>query len=1295
MSLLEYLEMQKALGNMTQNLSISWGDPYYFEDHRVQDLAVVPGAAYIEFALAMAKNRLLRAPSAIRNIQFKNALIVSEQDASMTELTLVDSGDSSWLFRCEAPTSDFSNPSLTYAHMELGDHRGGQTIARLSTASLQEARQKFHKQVPSEQFYSELAKAGNGYGSKFQTLQNLWVGQSEAVGEFKNSQETTHYGFAIDPFLLDGCVQLFSSIVEKNGRTYILEQIDELLVLGTPSGPCWGVATLTTAEGDGVYSGTVYLYDEDGIALWSIEGLQIRLLGNTISENSTDGPVQTVAVSATFTAEPLEDSLAFWHKELGINGKIEFAPYNQVFQQLLMPDSLLNRNEVGLNAILVRLEDWAQNRGEIPLRVSATEKETILSSHQRHKVRDNLEIAHLNQYETEYVYQEIFEDLAYLKHGIIINDGDCIIDIGANIGLFTLFVQQQASDTTVYSFEPSPPVFKLLNANAQLYGEHVHVFNLGVSDRKKEAEFTFYQKSSVFSSFAADKEADEHAIRAVIENMVRDNEAVDSEQVDQLVTELISDRLTSTNYTCQLTSLSDIIRENEIEQIDLLKLDAEKSELPVLQGILDEDWPKIKQIVMEVHDQEGPVIEEVTQILRNQGFELAIEEEQFLQNSGLYNIFAKQPNENNGTTSQYNDFKRAISDNVSDLLEALDVSAGKLKVPTILSVCPPSPAVSRDVAKIAALEDAEQTIIQAVDGMSNVSCLLASDVAKLYPVEEYFDADGERLGHIPYTTAYFSALGTAITRRATALTRSPYKVIVLDCDNTLWKGVCGEDGVQGIELSDPFIMLQQFMQAQMDAGMILCLCSKNVEEDVWAVFDNRTDMLLKRDNIVSWRINWQPKSQNLQELAHELQLSLDSFIFLDDNPVECAEVRASCPQVLTLQLPADAETIPRFLAHIWAFDRLGVTSEDKKRTAMYQENLERERSRTSNVTLEGFLESLNLDILVQEMQPENLERVSQLTYRTNQFNFSTIRRTTGEIQQACDANELTCLVATVADRFGDYGLVGVILYAVTENKLVVDTLLLSCRVLGRGVEHAMVAQLGRIAEEHGLEVIEMPFSSTKKNQPALDFLESIASEHKHLSNQDFVYVLPAPVATALTYKPSIDRDYAERAMQRSVNDALAKGAPESMVSSFDLDHAAKIATELYSAETILAQILLQPAPSVDNPVTTEYVAPTSELQNSVVNVWQEILGLKQIGMHDNFFEIGGSSLKGVQLIAQLKRHLSIELGIVDLFAAPTVSTMTELIEQQRSGSVIVSAATEESESRGAKRRELLGARRRR
>jgi FkbH-like protein len=354
---------------------------------------------------------------------------------------------------------------------------------------------------------------------------------------------------------------------------------------------------------------------------------------------------------------------------------------------------------------------------------------------------------------------------------------------------------------------------------------------------------------------------------------------------------------------------------------------------------------------------------------------------------------------------------------------------------------------------------------------------------------------------MPYTPLFFVALGTLIARKIYALRSTLYKVIVVDCDHTLWQGVCGEDGALGVVIDPPRMQLQEFLVAQQAAGMLLCLCSKNNDQDVLDVFAYHSRMQLKREHLIAWRINWQPKSQNLRSLAEELQLSLESFIFIDDNPLECAEVQTNCPEVLTLLLPHDLNHLPHLLWHFWAFDHLGATAEDKKRTELYVQQIKRQVFQKAFSSLKDFLEGLELRVRITPMKEAELRRVAQLTQRTNQFNCTTIRRTESEIRQFCQAdkgNGGECLVVEVSDRFGDYGLVGVILFTVRPEEIEVDTFILSCRALGRGVEHQMLAKVGEIAHERGVGRVIVPFIPNAKNAPAREFLESNETASKHL-----------------------------------------------------------------------------------------------------------------------------------------------------------------------------------------------------
>ena len=293
------------------------------------------------------------------------------------------------------------------------------------------------------------------------------------------------------------------------------------------------------------------------------------------------------------------------------------------------------------------------------------------------------------------------------------------------------------------------------------------------------------------------------------------------------------------------------------------------------------------------------------------------------------------------TEDSHKNLEACLIQNASDLIDAVRIAMARSSTPLIVVLCPNAPSVLAESKSAKLFAHIEQQIVAALDQVSNLHLIYTDEFGK-YPVDNAYDRERDQLGHIPYTPLFYAALGTILARRIHVLTMPPYKVIVLDCDNTLWNGVVGEDGVEGVGISAVWKQMQQHMVELSEKGFLLCLCSKNDEADVLDVFDKRADMIVKREHLVSWRINWQPKSENIRSLAQELKLGFDSFIFLDDNPVECAEVRSKCPEVLVLQVPQE-EAISRFLDHVWPFDRLKITSEDQQRTAMYKQEMERVR----------------------------------------------------------------------------------------------------------------------------------------------------------------------------------------------------------------------------------------------------------------------------------------------------------------------------------------------------------------
>src|SRR5205807_4615410 len=287
-------------------------------------------------------------------------------------------------------------------------------------------------------------------------------------------------------------------------------------------------------------------------------------------------------------------------------------------------------------------DGMAGDRKLIAYVVPRRERAPAIGGRPRYKLPNNLAVAQLNKNETDYMYRDIFELQAYLKHGITLSDGDCVFDVGANIGLFTLFVRQLCQDPTVYAFEPNPFVFEILQANASLIGPTIKLFNYGLSANKSTAPFSFFPGFSLLSGLHADSESEKQVVKTFLANQQRLGLA----GADQLIEEaddILGERFSARTFPVELTTLSAIIEKENVERIDLLKINAEKSELDVLRGIRNDDWEKIGQIVLEVDVQEN--LETIIGMLERHGYELAVEQDVLLENTQLCYVYAVRESE--------------------------------------------------------------------------------------------------------------------------------------------------------------------------------------------------------------------------------------------------------------------------------------------------------------------------------------------------------------------------------------------------------------------------------------------------------------------------------------------------------------------------------------------------------------------------------------------------------------------------------------------------------------------------
>ena len=291
-----------------------------------------------------------------------------------------------------------------------------------------------------------------------------------------------------------------------------------------------------------------------------------------------------------------------------------------------------------------------------------------------------------------------------------------------------------------------------------------------------------------------------------------------------------------------------------------------------------------------------------------------------------------------------------------------------------------------------------------------------------------------------------------------------------------------------VEIDKHFSQLQDFVLKKYNEGFLIVLCSKNNEEDVWEVFEKHPGMNLKREHIISHRINWSAKSQNLTGIAKELSLGIDSFIFIDDNEFEIEQMNANRPEVLAITLPEEVETFSEFLNHIWAFDTFKITEEDRRRNKMYQVDQKRSAEQDTHSSVDDFLRSLNIQVNIRDLEDADLDRAVQLTLRTNQFNLNGLRKTPQEIRSYISQKNRIGWIVELNDRFGDYGIVGLILGYRTNNALIIETFLLSCRILGRNVESIIFSQLIQYCKQMDIKLIRLLYIDTTKNKPFEEFI---------------------------------------------------------------------------------------------------------------------------------------------------------------------------------------------------------------
>lgn len=398
---------------------------------------------------------------------------------------------------------------------------------------------------------------------------------------------------------------------------------------------------------------------------------------------------------------------------------------------------------------------------------------------------------------------------------------------------------------------------------------------------------------------------------------------------------------------------------------------------------------------------------------------------------------------------------------------------------------------------VAAAGDAVRSALRnRLGAQAGVLVVDADEVIRTLGTATALNARTLTTARVPYSQAMFMEMAERIARALRLARQGARKVAVVDADNTLWGGVVGEDGAHAVDLLDngpgeAYREFQRWLLELRRAGTLIALASKNNDVDVWDVFARR-DMVLQREHLANARVNWEPKSRNIAEMAEELALGLSSFVFIDDNPIERAEVASIHPEVGVLAFPADPSQWAAVIAHSGVLDRLAPTPEDLARARGYAEESQRQVLR-AHTTPESYLEGLGIVVHFFRPSTSDLARLVQLFAKTNQFTLGGPRFTEGELLGFLFGDGPVIRLVSVSDRFGDYGIVGATI--IRPSRVATGTghgpagsaeligFVLSCRAMGRGVEESMLAD----ACEIGSDEMSVLVTANGKNVPGVQF----------------------------------------------------------------------------------------------------------------------------------------------------------------------------------------------------------------
>ena len=432
-----------------------------------------------------------------------------------------------------------------------------------------------------------------------------------------------------------------------------------------------------------------------------------------------------------------------------------------------------------------------------------------------------------------------------------------------------------------------------------------------------------------------------------------------------------------------------------------------------------------------------------------------------------------------------------IKDELKTWQEAINNLVSNASKPVIVSTIDVKPSKVRTLSEVSWAYEIQNIwsdfLISLTDNNSNSYVIdlaeLVSDIGR----NNFYSYKMLYLSSMPYSKSGIQAICEEISSSLANIFESKKKIIVLDLDNTLWGGVIGEDGVDGILLSNHkegqrYYDFQKQLKRMKERGVLLAIASKNNLEDVKPVF-KQSDMLLKESDFVSKKISWGDKSQSIKEIEEDLNITEGGFVFIDDNPVERNIVKGECKEVVVPEFPEDTTTLSAFAEDLYKryFRLPRLLNEDKKKTEMYFSASKRSEAKKACSNLDDYIKSLDINLDIHEMKEDEIARVAQLCGKTNQFNLTTKCYTESDIKAMFETSGYAVFVTYVSDKYGNDGLTSVLILKKESEQISIDTFLMSCRVMGRKIENAIINEV--LNKYKSYKSINASYIPTAKNKP--------------------------------------------------------------------------------------------------------------------------------------------------------------------------------------------------------------------